>query len=70
MTSLETRLLDAHARGAHSELVPLYTQAANRAGDIDAQCFFLTQAYVFALETNHQDTPSLRERLELSLIHI
>lgn len=56
-------MLTAHARGDSRSLVDLYTQAADIANDVDAMCFFLTHAYVFALETGHESVPDLRQRL-------
>lgn len=64
--SLNQDLLDAHARDDRVALVSLYTQAADEqevAGDTDAACFFLTHAYVFALEMAHPQTATLRHRL-------
>ena len=52
--NLNQRLIDAHARGEKQALVNLYTQAADMAGDVDQECFFLTQAYIFALETGDE----------------
>ncbi|TDK50778.1 hypothetical protein [Antarcticimicrobium luteum] len=62
MSDLDTRLLDAHAAGDHAALVALYTEAADRAGD-DARYFYLTHAYVYALEAGHALAPALRARL-------
>ncbi len=64
--ALERDLLDAHARGDHGALVHLYTLAAEdreQAQDIDAACFFLTQAFVFALETGAPEADDLNRRL-------
>jgi len=63
---LDAELLEAHARDNRSALVRLYAQAADlkeRAGDEDAACFLLTQAYVFALELSHPDSERLHRRL-------
>lgn len=65
--SLDATLLAAHERDDRVALVRLYQQAADeaeRAADIDAACFFLVHAYVFALETAHPDTPVLHARLK------
>lgn len=48
--TLDERLLKAHEKDDRSALVALYTEAADQAADVDAQCFYLTHAYVFALE--------------------
>ena len=63
MTTLDDRLLAAHADQDHSALVTLYAQAADESTDIDAACFYLTHAYVFALELGHKDVAKLRARL-------
>ncbi|MEL6837653.1 MAG: hypothetical protein AAFP85_00085 [Pseudomonadota bacterium] len=62
--TLDEALLDAHARGDQSALVTLYTRAAEKAEDGDAACFFLTQAYVLALEAGNAATPTLYARLK------
>jgi hypothetical protein len=63
MNDLQTRLLAAHAAGDITAFVGLYTEAANAARTEDEAGFFLTQAYVFALEMGHVDAPALRARL-------
>ncbi len=63
---LDELLLDAHARNDGDALVGLYTLAANRseaAGNIDAACFYLTHAFVFALQFGSADTRDLQMRL-------
>lgn len=50
---LQKQLLDAHEAGDASALASLYCKVADNeetAGNTDAACFYLTQAYVFALE--------------------
>jgi hypothetical protein len=64
MSDLDARLLAAHARDDRATLVTLYTQAADAASDLDAACFYLTHAYVFALELGHPDAPTLNARLK------
>lgn len=64
MTDLNAALLDAHARGDKHALVILYETAANIAADTDATCFFLTQAYVFALDVNHPSREPLFDQLK------
>ncbi len=61
--TLDEALLDAHARDDLTALVTLYTRAADQAATVDATCFYLTQAYVFALETGHAATTPLYDRL-------
>lgn len=63
MSELNARLLAAHADGDKAALVGLYAEAADRANGRDAAAFFLTQAYVFALDCGHPDAAPLRARL-------
>ena len=63
MKSLDARLLDAHERDDKGALVALYAEAARAANEDTARGFFLTHAYVFALELGHPDAPSLRQQL-------
>ncbi|MEM8538987.1 MAG: hypothetical protein AAGF56_14140, partial [Pseudomonadota bacterium] len=60
---LDTRLLAAHARDDRAALVALYTEAADYARDVDAACFYLTHAYVFALDTGDKAAQTLHARL-------
>ncbi len=62
---LHTRMLAAHARPDHAALIALYTEAADAANDLDASCFFLTHAYVFALEAGAPQAPQLHRRLAI-----
>lgn len=65
--ALDAALMEAHAAGDGRALVGLYSQAAEIAetsGDPDAMCFFLTQAYVFALETDAPEADALHARLK------
>ena len=61
--TLDARLLAAHARGDREALVRLYTEAANPAPTEDAQAFYLTHAYVFALESGDPVASELETRL-------
>lgn len=61
--ALEEALLSAHANSDASRLVQLYQRAAGSAETEDAEGFFLTQAYVFALQTGHPDTGAIKARL-------
>lgn len=63
MSDLETLLLDAHGRDDRPALVTLYSEAADIAPDEGAAGFFLTQAYVYALELAHPQTGALHARL-------
>jgi len=63
MTDLNSRMIAAHkARDLHA-LVALYTEAANDCNNVDATCFFLTHAYIFALETGAPEASELHHRL-------
>lgn len=60
-------MLDAHERNDKAALVQLYTQAADIAekhADADAARFYLTQAYVFALDTGSHEDEVLKNRLD------
>ena len=63
MSDLDDRLLAAHAREDRRALVTLYGEAGMTANDIDASCFYLTHAYIYALEMGHPDADSLHARL-------
>ena len=60
---LDAALVEAHEAADGARLVTLYTEAANQAGDIDSECFFLTHAYVFALQVGHSSAGALHARL-------
>ncbi|QYX55442.1 hypothetical protein K1T73_10000 [Roseovarius sp. SCSIO 43702] len=62
--SLHARLIAAHDPVNKPALVKLYTEAADTANNLDASCFFLTHAYVFALDAGHPDAPRLYARLK------
>ncbi len=64
--SLDQQLLVAHEQNDNPALISLYTEAADeseQSGNIDAACFYLTHAYVFALQEGVVEAKSLRERL-------
>lgn len=63
MTDLNAQLLAAHDAGDMTALIALYQHAADTAATVDAACFYLTHAYVFALEANHPDVDAIRARL-------
>ena len=65
MTSLQDRLLDAHAQGDQMALVALYTEAADSNDVVDAACFYLTHAYIFALELGDPASETLFARLKV-----
>jgi hypothetical protein len=62
--ALDAALLAAHARGDRAALVGLYADAAEAgaAGPAEA-AFFLTQAFVFALEAGDPRAQVLKARL-------
>ena len=64
--SLNEKLLKAHEDENLTDLVELYTKAGNiseKAGDIDAACFYFTHAYVFALDAGLEQASDLHWRL-------
>lgn len=61
--TLDQALLAAHQRKDGVALVTLYTQAADRADTLDASCFYLTHALVFALEWGLPEAATLNARL-------
>lgn len=61
--SLHSALLDAHSRDDKAALVTLYSQAADQAGSVDERCYFLTQAYIYALDCAHPNAASLQDAL-------
>lgn len=63
MTALDQLLLSAHEAQDTGTLVDLYQQAASQADNPVAAGFYLTHAYVFALEINHPDATMLRAQL-------
>ena len=63
MSLLDAQLLDAHAAADRVRLVTLYTQAADACRDDEAAGFYLTHAYVYALEAAAPQAEMLRARL-------
>lgn len=63
MSDLDAQLLVAHDAGEAQELVRLYLAAADQAADADAAAFYLTHAYVFALESDDPRAETLHQRL-------
>ncbi|MFZ5961344.1 hypothetical protein ACOXXX_00190 [Thalassococcus sp. BH17M4-6] len=61
---LHQRLLAAHASGDGRALVGLYAEAAAIANSKDAACFFLTHAYVHALEAGDARAAALHAALK------
>ncbi|WP_306155679.1 hypothetical protein [Roseovarius sp. MMSF_3281] len=63
MKDLDTRMITAHEANDRMALIKLYAEAANGANDLDASCFYLTHAYVFALEAGAPQAKDLHARL-------
>lgn len=63
MTSLEDQLLAAHAAGDKATLARLYAKAADAAPSDAERGFFLTQAYVFALDAGDPIATRLKQDL-------
>ena len=61
---LDQRLLVAHEAGDKRSLVTLYEKAAAGANDLDATCFYLTHAYIFALELGDPRSAGLHRQLK------
>ena len=60
MSDLKAKLLAAHSAGDKSQLVHLYKEAADQAESDQTAGFYLTHAYVFALELGHPNAPAIR----------
>ena len=60
---LEKALLEAHSRQDLSALTTLYLRASDTSHDPDEAGFFLTQAYVFALDHGDERAAELRQQL-------
>lgn len=63
MSELQSRLLAAHENDDRAGLILLYTEAADQSNDLIERSFFLTHAYVFALEAGNERAPLLHDRL-------
>lgn len=61
--TLDQLLLNAHERGDKSALVSLYAQAADQAATDEARYFYMTHAFIFALDTGHASAEGLRDKL-------
>lgn len=64
MSDLHEQMLAAHAARDQKALISLYAAAADSANNLDAACFFLTHAYVFALEAGAPQARNLHARLK------
>jgi hypothetical protein len=61
---LDQALLAAHDSGDQQALIALYSAAADQANDPVAAGFYLTHAYVFALEAGDPRAAMLHQRLK------
>lgn len=64
--TLNEALHRAHEAKDQAELVRLYTLAGDQlepSGEIDAACFYLTHAFVYALEAGAPEADDLNRRL-------
>lgn len=62
-SDLNTRLLAAHTSDNRLALIALYQEAASYANDDTARGFYLTHAYVYALEAGDLRADGLRSAL-------
>ncbi len=63
----DAALIAAHHARDIETLVRIYLAEADRRAeqhDVDAECFFLTQAYVWALDGGHPEAERLHARLK------
>ena len=66
LADLEARLLAAHEADSPCTLATLYAEAAeitDQNGATDQAAFFLTQAWIFALEAGRSDAETLAAKL-------
>ena len=61
--TLDARLLAAHKAGDRAALATLYREAGDRAADDREARFYLTHAYVFALDAGVPEAETIRRRL-------
>ncbi|WP_298357894.1 hypothetical protein [uncultured Litoreibacter sp.] len=62
-SELDARLLAAHAEDDSPALINLYIEAADTAATEEATGFYLTHAYVFALEAGDARAADIKARL-------
>ena len=62
--ALNYELLKAHTEKDTFKLCELYAKAAAAQCDVNAACFLATQAYVFAVQSNHPLIESLHAFLK------
>lgn len=61
--SLDQALISAHLADDVDALIGLYQQAAKEADTDDQKAFFLTHAYIFALERGDRRAASIQREL-------
>jgi len=66
VAGLDAELCAAHAAGDGARLADLYARAAEVAPDAEAAAFYLTHAFVFALEAGAPRADALRAILAAS----
>ena len=64
MNDLDALMIAAHEAHDQKALIRLYTQAADTSNNLDAACFYLTHAYVFALDAGAPEAKALHARLK------
>ena len=64
MSALDRQLLAAHAQDNTTALIGLYTEAGEQAPEEVASAFFLTHAFIFALEAGDARAADLHTRLK------
>ena len=60
---LDSRLLTAHAANDRAALITLYAEAADAATEPERAAFYLTHAWVFALEADDPRAQDFHKRL-------
>jgi len=62
-SDLDARLLAAHAADDRPALIALYREASEASETMVARRFYLTHAYIYALEAGTTEAPALRAAL-------
>ena len=62
-SDLDARLLAAHAADDRAALIALYREASEVSETMVARRFYLTHAYIYALEAGTAEAPALRAAL-------
>ncbi len=64
MSALDARLLAAHAEDDTAALITLYTEAGEQAPEEVARAFYLTHAFIYALEAGDARAGTLHANLK------